>query len=265
MIGWAVFLASYIGSALMLIYVLLFGQTQFHRDGVVGRCHVFVTSSLWEYIGCLGMRLCGPRVVACFSCFGNYCCHKPNPFMQLIYLGLVLPGFYIFVKNAFPLIPNAYVPAYHKYGAVLSVAITLASFALVSFSDPGTITKRNVNRYNSYPLDNVLYFEKQCQTCGISRPARSKHCRVCNKCVAVQDHHCPWVNNCIGERNARWFLLFLLCTALLCAYCLYLTAMIILSIVDENGLMRPDTFIRTPHGNLRPVTFPIALHVSHLH
>jgi len=64
----------------------------------------------------------------------------------------------------------------------------------------------------------MIYSEKECSTCKILKPARSKHCSICNRCVARFDHHCGWMNNCIGERNTRYFVAFLLWHFLLCMY-----------------------------------------------
>lgn len=50
---------------------------------------------------------------------------------------------------------------------------------------------------------------RYCTVCNIEQPLRAKHCRSCNKCVSTYDHHCPWLGNCIGERNRKYFYLFL--------------------------------------------------------
>lgn len=51
--------------------------------------------------------------------------------------------------------------------------------------------------------------QRRCGHCLLQQPMRSKHCQTCRHCVRRYDHHCPWIENCVGERNHRWFLLYL--------------------------------------------------------
>eukprot|EP00210_Caulerpa_lentillifera_P001735 g1665.t2 len=100
--------------------------------------------------------------------------------------------------------------AYHLHTGSLVAMLCLVSFVLGSVSDPGTITKENVElMLQAFPYDNVLFTEKRCTTCEFLKPARSKHCSICKKCVAKHDHHCAWLNNCVGLNNHRYFLFFL--------------------------------------------------------
>ncbi|KAK2078617.1 hypothetical protein QBZ16_003457 [Prototheca wickerhamii] len=66
-------------------------------------------------------------------------------------------------------------------------AAALASLALyvrACRSDPGVITRANVDRHSSsFARDGVLYSPRTCGTCHISKPARSKHCRICDRQV----------------------------------------------------------------------------------
>eukprot|EP00928_Gymnodinium_smaydae_P013639 TRINITY_DN14963_c0_g1_i3.p1 TRINITY_DN14963_c0_g1~~TRINITY_DN14963_c0_g1_i3.p1 ORF type:complete len:464 (-),score=52.20 TRINITY_DN14963_c0_g1_i3:81-1394(-) len=47
-----------------------------------------------------------------------------------------------------------------------------------------------------------------CRTCRIVRPPRASHCPDCDNCVLRYDHHCPFVNNCVGQRNYKFFFVF---------------------------------------------------------
>jgi len=153
----------------------------------------------------------------------------------------VLCGYYAYYVNCYPLIrPPIFTPTeslVFTWLADIGVFTTLAVFLICSYSDPGTVTKDTEELYlQSFPYDHMLYDKKECTTCKVVRPARSKHCRICNKCVSRFDHHCPWVNNCIGERNIRWFLAFLFTTALLCTYATYLTGKITYGIAKKKDV-----------------------------
>ncbi|VWU49841.1 palmitoyltransferase, putative, partial [Hepatocystis sp. ex Piliocolobus tephrosceles] len=49
-----------------------------------------------------------------------------------------------------------------------------------------------------------------CDKCDFMvRPERAHHCSICNKCILKMDHHCPWLGTCVGEKNMKFFFLFL--------------------------------------------------------
>ena len=143
-----------------------------------------------------------------------------------------------------------HIPPLRSYTGSAAALASLALYVRACRSDPGVITRANVDRHSSsFARDGVLYSPRMCGTCHISKPARSKHCRICDRqvggagagvltkwyerprmitrpspppyrcrCVARMDHHCFFINNCVGQCNHRLFLAFLASTASLCAY-----------------------------------------------
>lgn len=74
-------------------------------------------------------------------------------------------------------------PAPCRYSGTAAALATLALFAAASFADPGTVTAANLAAHQAlYPYDGLVYPEaKDCWTCGVPRPARSKHCSTCGR------------------------------------------------------------------------------------
>ncbi|XP_023569321.1 probable palmitoyltransferase ZDHHC4 isoform X2 [Octodon degus] len=116
--------------------------------------------------------------------------------------------------------------------------INLVFFTLTCFTNPGTITKTNELLFlQVYEFDDVMFAKNMsCSTCGLKKPARSKHCSVCNHCVHRFDHHCVWVNNCIGAWNTRYFLIYLLTLSASAATMAVLSAAFLVRLVMVSDL-----------------------------
>ena len=131
-----------------------------------------------------------------------------------------------------------YLPLHTDAAGITLGALYTATAAIVTYSawkamiidpsDPSVAAKRlnSIAASSSAEGADTMW----CYLCKVSVSRRSKHCRRCNKCVDVFDHHCPWLNTCVGERNYRWFLLFLIYHSFLCFYSVYIHATIALHI-----------------------------------
>ncbi|NXG77447.1 ZDHC4 palmitoyltransferase, partial [Baryphthengus martii] len=121
----------------------------------------------------------------------------------------------------------------------LLLAGNVGCFLLCSRADPGLITQANhAALVTIYAYDGVLFQRGTvCPTCGMEKPARSKHCGSCGGCVHRFDHHCVWVNNCIGAFNAKYFFLYLLTLTAMAAALAGVTAALLVRVVLLSGLM----------------------------
>ncbi|GAM19002.1 hypothetical protein SAMD00019534_021770 [Acytostelium subglobosum LB1] len=214
------------------------GNSSYHRDGIVGKLHELMTSGLERFCSKLFTLICPGFIKRRGSQLVDYFLYRPNRILQSVYLILVLGGSYLFMLDTYQYLDGYYAPSYHKFTSVLAIIITLTSFVVASVTDPGYITSEEGHSFIQYQYDRLLYVKKQCETCGIAKPSRSKHCRVCDKCVARFDHHCPWINNCVGERNLRYFLWFVGNTSALCFYGFYLCLCALLTIVETKNLFK---------------------------
>ncbi|CAN0897532.1 Probable protein S-acyltransferase 17 [Linum grandiflorum] len=210
---------------LLVVISFLCGQWPIFQGTFIERFHHFLTSGAYDYFQRAVGALCGSKGSDFVYSVEYFCCDRPNPLLQIFYVAIIGGIYYMIASSCFVYIPGYYLTEAHRYISFAAVGVGILLFILTSFSDPGTVKPENVAQYlDAYPYDDVLYKQKECSTCKLPKPARSKHCSICNRCVARFDHHCGWMvcsllqNNCIGERNTRYFLGFLLWHFLLCLY-----------------------------------------------
>ncbi|CAN1167864.1 Probable protein S-acyltransferase 17 [Linum perenne] len=204
---------------LLVVISFLCGQWPIFQGTFIQRIHHFLTFGAYDYFQRFVAAVFGSKGTDFLLSLEYFCCDRPNPILQILYVAIVGGIYFLIANSCFVYIPGYYLSGVHRYISFMAVGVGVLFFVLTSFSDPGTVKPENVLQYlNAYPYDNILFKEKECSTCKIPKPARSKHCSICNRCVARFDHHCGWMNNCIGERNTRYFLGFLLWHFLLCVY-----------------------------------------------
>ncbi|XP_048850544.1 palmitoyltransferase ZDHHC12-A [Brienomyrus brachyistius] len=97
---------------------------------------------------------------------------------------------------------------------LLLVLLSVLLYLRVSLMDPGFVRSDagpELSAGLSVELHQMLPqpYRRRCGRCLLQQPMRSRHCQTCRYCVRRYDHHCPWIENCVGERNHRWFVLYL--------------------------------------------------------
>lgn len=165
--------------------------------------------------------------------------NKRHPLFQIFYLLIMSFSYMTLVDSCFPHIPNRFFSARHHLISSLVIALSVASFALVSLVNPGRITKDNLkSSIDEYEYDGLMFRPGiECPSCKIEKPARSKHCSACGICIARMDHHCIWVNNCIGKGNYHFFILFLCTHVFTLTYGLLLLLSVLAEIIISKKLL----------------------------
>ncbi|KAJ3450546.1 palmitoyltransferase swf1 [Anaeramoeba flamelloides] len=179
----------------------------------------------------LTTKICGTKIGVFSTFFQKYFLYSRNPIILLFYLLITGVGIFFFFKDVFPFFfETESLGKKHLILIPLCLVFVVFSLLISVLSDPGTITQENYKMYiQKYPYDNQIFFPRICETCGFQKPARSKHCKILNKCISKYDHYCGWLINAVGEKNYRWFLLFLISNCILCFYGFYFILKIVYS------------------------------------
>ena len=93
--------------------------------------------------------------------------------IQILYATLLIFGYGSYTETVFPHVSESFTGQLPYYLLV----VNLAFFAACGCANPGVITKDNIEKYlKDFEYDGTMYVPKDCSTCLIKKPARSKHC-----------------------------------------------------------------------------------------
>lgn len=158
------------------------------------------------------------------------CCHINN-ILSFIFLTF----FSVFIYASFIYsIQNEYPSIYNKVEQIIVITFSIPfficfywSFLKCATSGPGYVDgsweinaeENNIEIIKSKIRNYTPNKFTVCDKCNyLVRPERSHHCRACKKCVLKMDHHCVWIGTCVGEKNLKFFFLFIFYSLLIILY-----------------------------------------------
>ena len=167
--------------------------------------------------------------------------------LLVVYMGVVYGAWAVIFFYVYPWISQqSYVSQYHKVIGYFVFGACIASWYFAHTTSPGTITANNLDLYNHYPYDNLMFLEGSiCPTQKIPRLPRSKFDRFkYHKNIPRYDHFCGWIYNVVGEENHRLFLLFLLVHQTMCVYGTFVLSYLLYGEIEKHDLLHITLFDR---------------------
>ena len=166
--------------------------------------------------------------------------HKKNPPPTIHYISIII--FYIIFIIIIYTITTLFILNKNK-NLFLRIIIGI----LFYFSILMTI----ISHYKTIIIDNTIDYinpinlnlNNFCDKCNCERPLRSHHCKICGVCNLKMDHHCPWILNCVGEKNEKYFYLFLCYTFLTCFFIFFSTLDLFFYSISNYQIYNEKNFI----------------------
>ncbi|KAJ2339273.1 palmitoyltransferase swf1, partial [Coemansia sp. RSA 2618] len=153
------------------VFVLILGPNRMFRGTAVERAYYMVTETLPEALERWMRSGVGDTMAARAERIWGALFGRRNPMFQIFAIVLYWAGLAVFFMQVAPI----------PIGAML--AANIGSYAAACLADPGVVDAKNVGAAcRVFAYDRLLYFERDCRTCGLRKPARSKHCSACGRC-----------------------------------------------------------------------------------
>jgi len=188
------------------------------------------------HIGSIVRPTFDPEVIGGDTCDFCQCCMNPGGFVftklskafasgattlqEVFYVVICYGGWTVIFLDVYPAITaSSAVASYHKGAGLVVFAMCVLTWRIAKTTSPGNINTATLHQYDNYAYDNLLYHSQAvCPTLHIRKLPRSKYNRYSGTHVPRFDHHCHVLNAAIGERNYRYFLLFLTVHCSMCWY-----------------------------------------------
>ncbi|KPM42538.1 Palmitoyltransferase SWF1 [Neonectria ditissima] len=198
-----------------MVFVAFFGRLPALRRTPIAKLHKLIWVQVPNAVLAVDQALTGGRVSIHMARFGRYMIYDRHWTIVGFFFMILAVAEYMYLPQVWPQIGS-----FTKLTVAIAVVMPYTFLYLACASDPGYITPENLQYHLAlYPYDHTLFRPgRECRTCRLLKPARSKHCSICKRCVAKSDHHCIFINSCVGYGNQHWFLLLLASTALVCTY-----------------------------------------------
>ena len=177
-------LLAYIFIFALFIYIMICGNTRFHRNGIIGFLYRFITQKMarvFRKIFCPWMKSNEISPEGCLGP-GGPCRYFVAVFFYIIYMTFAL----VYLFNVYPRLDQIYTNIqFHKFFSLWVLPWTWIIFIIFQFADPGVINKKNVNAYlKKFPYDGLMYKPAICRTLHIPIVPRSRYDRYTRRRIA---------------------------------------------------------------------------------